>query len=88
MSRAITDEVLAKLCDIVENALEGIVIQFRGQFFAEGMEEKLRIEFEMRLRTQVAKLGVEYDKLPKHQNEYIQSRIINALKLFKKEYES
>ena len=88
MSRAITDEALAKLCDIVENALEGIVIQFRGQFFAEGMEERLRIEFEMRLRAQIDKLGADYDTLPESQKKYLQKRILTALELFKKEYES
>ena len=88
MSRIITDEALAKLCDIVENALEGIVIQFRGQFFAEGMEERLRVEFEMRLRAQIDKLGADYDKLPESQKEYLQNRILTALELFKKEYES
>lgn len=88
MSSIITDETLSKLCDIVENALEGIVIQFRGQFFAEGMEEKLRLEFEMRMRAHIAKQGADFDNLPDYQKDYVQSRIIEALKLFKKEYES
>lgn len=88
MSSMITDETLSKICDVVENALEGIVIQFRGQFFAEGMEEKLRLEFEMRMRAHIAKQGADFDNLPDYQKDYVQSRIIEALKLFKKEYES
>ena len=88
MSSIITDETLSKLCDIVENALEGIVIQFRGQFFAEGMEERLRLEFEMRMRAQISKQEADFDDLPDYQKDYIKSRIIEALKLFKKEYES
>lgn len=88
MIKVISDETLTKLCDIVENALEGIVIQFRGQFFEEGMEEKLRVEFEIRLRAQIERLGTKIDELPENQKNYIQSRILKSLELFKKEYES
>lgn len=84
----ISDESLAELCDIVENALEGIVLQFRGQFFEEGMEEKLKIEFEMRLTANLSKRGVDIDKLPESQQKYVGSRIQKALDLFHKEYES
>lgn len=84
----ISDDSLAELCDIVENALEGIVLQFRGQFFEEGMEEKLKIEFEMRLTANLSKRGVDIDKLPESQKKYIVRRIQKALDLFHKEYES
>ena len=84
----ISDESLTKLCDVVENALEGIVLQFRGQFFEEGMEEKLRTEFEIRLTAQLAKQEVDIDRLPLNQKQYINKRIIEALDLFHKEYES
>ena len=85
---ALSDVGLARLCDIVENALEGIVLQFRGHFFEEGMEEKLHVEFEVRLATLIREKGADMDSLPENQKQYIQNRIKNALELFHKEYES
>ena len=84
----ISDELLSKLCDIVENTLEEIVIQFRGHFFEEGMEEKLRVQFESRLSTLIAKKGSNFDNLSHYQYDYVQNRIMRSLELFKKEYES
>ena len=87
-SNPITDELLSKLCDIVENTLEDIVVQFRGQFFEEGMEEKLHVQFESRLSTLITKNGSNFDDLTSFQHDYIQNRIMRSLELFKKEYES
>lgn len=87
-SRGISNESLANMCDIVENALEEIVIQFRGQFFAEGMEEKLRVHFETRLAAHIANKGANIENLPDTQKQYIHNRINRALELYQKEYES
>ena len=84
----ISDEMLSKFCDIVENTLEEIVLQFRGHFFEEGMEEKLLVQFESRLSTLIAEKGGNFDNLSPHQQDYVQSRIKHSLELFKKEYES
>ena len=54
----IDDEELSHLCDIVENTLESIVIQFRGHFFEEGMENKLRSQFESRLAILIEKKDI------------------------------
>ncbi|MCA9811550.1 MAG: hypothetical protein KC483_01665 [Nitrosarchaeum sp.] len=54
----IDDEELSNLCDIVENTLESIVIQFRGHFFEEGMENKLRSQFESRLAILIEKKDI------------------------------
>ncbi len=88
VSNPISDDLLSKLCDNVENTLEGIVIQFRGHFFEEGMEEKLRVQFEARLSTLLSEKGVEFDNLPPNQQKYVENRINLSLELFKKEYES
>lgn len=87
-SNSISDDLLSKLCDNVENTLEGIVIQFRGQFFEEGMEEKLRVQFEVRLSTLIAKQGSDFENLSTHQQKYVENRITHSLELFRKEYES
>jgi hypothetical protein len=87
-SNIVSDELLSKLCDIVENTLEEIVIQFRGHFFEEGMEEKLGVQFEARLSTLIAKKGSNFDNLSSYQHDYVQNRIMRSLELFKKEYES
>ena len=84
----IDDEELSNLCDIVENTLESIVIQFRGHFFEEGMENKLRSQFESRLVILIEKKGYNFENLPSQQTQYIETRILKALDLFKKEYES
>ena len=63
-SGLISDDVLSDLCDAVENALEEIVLQFRGRFFEEGMEEKLLVQFEARLSALIAKKGGDFDSLP------------------------
>ncbi|MCA9819773.1 MAG: hypothetical protein KC440_03140 [Nitrosarchaeum sp.] len=84
----IDDEELSHLCDIVENTLESIVIQFRGHFFEEGMENKLRSQFESRLAILIEKKGYNFKNLPSQQTQYIETRILKALDLFKKEYES
>ncbi len=84
----ISDDLLSKLCDNIENALEGIVIQFRGQFFEEGMEEKLRVHFEVRLSALLSEKGVDFDNLSPQQQKYVENRIKLSLELFKKEYES
>jgi len=84
----IDDEELSNLCDIVENTLESIVIQFRGHFFEEGMENKLRSQFESRLTILIEKKGCNFENLPNQQTQYIETRILKALDLFKKEYES
>ena len=84
----IDDEELSNLCDIVENTLESIVIQFRGHFFEEGMENKLRSQFESRLAILIEKKGYNFKNLPSQQTHYIETRILKALDLFKKEYES
>ena len=84
----ISDDLLSKLCDFVENTLEDIVIQFRGQFFEEGMEGKLRAQYESRLSIMIAKRGGDFEVLPPEQQKFIQNRIETALDLFKKEYES
>lgn len=84
----IDDEELSNLCDIVENTLESIVIQFRGHFFEEGMENKLRSQFESRLAILIEKKGYNFKNLPSQQTQYIETRILKALDLFKKEYES
>ena len=84
----IFDDILSKLCDFVENALEDIVIQFKGQFFEEGMEGKLRAQYESRLAILIAKKGGDFETLSHAQQKFIQSRIETALVLFKKEYES
>ena len=85
---SLSDDELSNLCDIVENALEEIVIQFRGHFFEEGMEEKLHVQFEGRLCALIAEKGIEFDKLTITQRQYVQNRIKQSLDLFKKEYES
>ena len=84
----ISDDLLSKLCDIVENALEGIVIQFKGHFFEEGMEKKLQVQFEVRLSTLIAEKGGDFERLSQKQQEYVKNRIKRSLELFKKEYES
>ena len=84
----ISNELLVKLCDAVENTLEEIVIQFRGQFFEEGMENKLRTQFEARLSTLISKNGGDFENLLDSQKKYVQDRIERSLELFKKEYES
>lgn len=84
----ISDDLLSKLCDFVENTLEDIVIQFRGQFFEEGMEGKLRAQYESRLAIMIAKRGGDFEALSPIQQKFIQCRIETALVLFKKEYES
>ncbi|QUC65586.1 hypothetical protein NsoK4_04975 [Nitrosopumilus sp. K4] len=68
--------------------MEDIVIQFRGQFFEEGMESKLRAQYESRLSIMIAKKGGNFEKLSAEQQKFIQSRVNLALDLFKKEYES
>lgn len=88
MGSFVTDEELANLCDLVENTLEDIVIQFRGHFFEEGMEQKLYAQFESRLSTILAKKGGNYDDLSEKQHQYVHDRIVHSLELFKKEYES
>lgn len=88
MPYSISDDVLSHLCDVVENALEEIVLQFRGHFFEEGMEEKLSVQFEARLSTLIAKKGGDFDSLSPIQHEYVRDRIAHSLELFKKEYES
>lgn len=85
---SLSDATLSKLCDTIENTLEEIVIQFRGQFFEEGMESKLRAQFEARLSTLISKKGGNFENLSKSQKEYVQDRIERSLELFKKEYES
>ena len=84
----IDDDELSKMCDIVENTLESIVIQFRGHFFEEGMENKLRSQFESRLSILLERKGSDFKNLSNSQIEYIDTRISKALDLFKKEYES
>ena len=84
----IGDDELSNLCDTVENTLESIVIQFRGHFFEEGMEQKLISQFESRLAILLTKQGSNFENLPDNQRQYIETRISKALDLFKKEYES
>ena len=84
----IDDDELSNLCDVVENTLENIVIQFRGHFFEEGMENKLSSQFESRLAILIQKKGGNYENLSNIQRQYIETRISRALDLFKKEYES
>lgn len=88
VSNQISDDLLSKLCDNVENALEGIVIQFRGHFFEEGMEEKLRVQFEVRLSALLSEKDADFENLSPHQQKYVENRINRSLELFKKEYES
>ena len=85
---SISDDLLVMLCDNVENNLEEIVIQFRGHFFEEGMEEKLYVQFKSRLSTLFSKKGTKFDNLSTQQQKYVESRILRSLELFKKEYES
>lgn len=86
-SDSISDDHLAQLCDYVENTLEEIVIQFKGQFFEEGMEEKLRAQYESRLSIMIEKNGGDFEKLSQKQQKFVQNRVYSALDLFKKEYE-
>ena len=88
LPNVLPDNVVLELCDAVENELEVIVIQFRGHFFEEGMEEKIRAQFESRLSILLEKKGINFDELSSEQHNYIQNRINTALELFKKEYES
>ena len=84
----LSDDDLSKLCDIVENDLESIVIQFKGHFFEEGMDEKLSVQFESRLSILLLEKGYDFEALSEEHHEYVQNRIQRSLDLFKKEYES
>lgn len=84
----LSDGDLSTLCDAVENDLECIVIQFKGHFFEEGMDEKLYAQFESRLSISLLEKGYDFETLSEKHQEYVQNRIHRSLDLFKKEYES
>jgi len=85
---SITDAILLKACDTVENSLEKFVFENRGKLFAKGMETHIQVQYEMLLDEILTSNGGKLQSLSESQQEYVKDRIKKTLEISKQEYES